>query len=153
MKKNYNKLVRDNIPDIIEQNGEKPVIEFLNNNDYKKELLNKLKEECNEVISAENQEELLNELADVYEVLNALAHIQNKSMDDVVKIAEQKKLKRGGFEKKIYLKKVVTKNTKIKISIFLVIINILIELYFFKYINAFLFLKFYFVVYYHLLMI
>ena len=153
MEKNYNKLVRDNIPDIIEQNGEKPVIEFLNNNDYKKELLNKLKEECNEVISAENQEELLNELADVYEVLNALAHIQNKSMDDVVKIAEQKKLKRGGFEKKIYLKKVVTKNTKIKISIFLVIINILIELYFFKYINAFLFLKFYFVVYYHLLMI
>ena len=109
MEKNYNKLVRDNIPDIIEQNGEKPVIEFLNNNDYKKELLNKLKEECNEVISAENQEELLNELADVYEVLNALAHIQNKSMGDVVKIAEQKKLKRGGFEKKIYLKKVVTK--------------------------------------------
>lgn len=108
MEKKYNKLVRNNIPNIIEQNGEKPIIEILSDKDYKEELLNKLQEECNEVISAENQEELLNELADVYEVLNALAYIQNKSMDDVVKIAEQKKLKRGGFEKRIFLRKVIT---------------------------------------------
>ena len=108
MEEKYNKLVRDNIPNIIKQNGEKPIIEILSDNDYELELLKKLQEECNEVISAENQEELLNELADVYEVLNALAYIQNKSMDDVVKIAEQKKLKRGGFEKRIFLRKVIT---------------------------------------------
>ena len=104
----YNKLVRDNIPKIIEQNGEKPIIKILSDKEYKKELLKKLQEECSEVITAENQEQLLEELADVYEVLNALACIQNKTMDDVVKIAEHKKIKRGGFEKKIYLKKVIT---------------------------------------------
>ena len=108
MEEIYNKLVRDNIAKIIEQNGEKPIIEILSDKEYKKELLKKLKEECNEVMMAENQEELLNELADVYEVLNALAYIQNKSMDDVVKIAEQKKLKIGGFEKRIFLRKVIT---------------------------------------------
>lgn len=109
MEEKYNKLVRDNIPKIIEQNGEKPIIKILSDKEYKKELLKKLQEECSEVITAENQDQLLEELADVYEVLNALARIQNKTMDDVVKIAEQKKLKRGGFEKKIYLKKVITK--------------------------------------------
>ena len=109
MVENYNKLVRDNIPRIIEQNGEKPIIEILSDNDYELELLKKLKEECSEVMTSKSSDELLEELADVYEVLNALARIQNKTMDDVVKIAEQKKLKRGGFEKKIYLKKVITK--------------------------------------------
>lgn len=108
MVENYNKIVRDNIPKIIEQNGEKPIIEILSDKEYEKELLKKLHEECSEVITAESQEQLLEELADVYEVLNALAYIQNKSMDDVVKIAEQKKLKRGGFEKRIFLRKVIT---------------------------------------------
>ena len=43
MEKIYNKLVRDNIPTIIEQDNEVPFTRILNDNDYKKELYKKLK--------------------------------------------------------------------------------------------------------------
>lgn len=42
MERVYNKLVRDNITNIILSNGEKPVIRVLNDIDYKKELEKKL---------------------------------------------------------------------------------------------------------------
>ena len=45
MEKIYNKLVRDNIPDIIKNNGEIPITKTLDQNDYKKELEIKLNEE------------------------------------------------------------------------------------------------------------
>ena len=38
MERIYNKLVRDRIPNIIEENGETPVIKILDENEYKKEL-------------------------------------------------------------------------------------------------------------------
>jgi len=46
----YKKLVRDNIPDIIKNNGEIPITRILSNGEYKFELEKKLLEECNEVI-------------------------------------------------------------------------------------------------------
>lgn len=50
----FNKLVRDNIINKITENGEIASYRVLNDIEYKKELLNKLKEECNEVIDAFN---------------------------------------------------------------------------------------------------
>jgi len=99
----YNKLVRDNIPDIIKSNGENPIIEILNDKLYKKELENKLLEECNEVINSTG-EDRIEELADLLEVMIAMANIENKTIDDVDKVRIKKKEKRGGFSKKIYLK-------------------------------------------------
>lgn len=101
----YNKLVRDNIPDIIKSNGENPIIEILNDKLYKKELENKLLEECNEVINSTG-EDRIEELADLLEVMIAMANIENKTIDDVDKVRIKKKEKRGGFSKKIYLKDV-----------------------------------------------
>ena len=45
MIKNYNKLVRDNIPDIIKNNGGEPIIRILDDSEYKSELEKKLYEE------------------------------------------------------------------------------------------------------------
>lgn len=101
----YNKLVRDNIPDIIESNGERPIIEILDDKNYKKELENKLLEECNEVINSSG-EDRIEELADLLEVMIAISNVENKTIDDVDKIRVKKKEKRGGFSKKIYLKDV-----------------------------------------------
>ena len=50
MEKIYNKLVRDKIPEIIENDGEKPIVRVLNDNEYKKELEKKLKEEYEEFL-------------------------------------------------------------------------------------------------------
>ena len=106
MDKIYNKLVRDKIPDIIKSNGENPVIKVLNEDEYKKELEKKLYEEYNEVISANGQDRL-EELADMLEVIAALAKIEGKTLEDVSLIAHQKVLKRGSFNNRIYLEKVI----------------------------------------------
>ena len=106
MDKIYNKLVRDKIPDIIKGNGEDPVIKVLNEDEYKKELEKKLYEEYNEVISASGQDRL-EELADMLEVIAALAKIEGKTLEDVSLIAHQKVLKRGSFNNRIYLEKVI----------------------------------------------
>ena len=55
MEKVYNKLVRDNIPNIIENDGIKVVTRILNNEEYKNELYKKLLEESNEVINSKKE--------------------------------------------------------------------------------------------------
>ena len=109
MERIFNKLVRDNIPDIIASNGEKSVTRILTDEEYEVALYKKLLEETNEVISSKSSGETLEELADVLEILMAIAKLNGKTLDDVLKIAAQKKLKRGGFEKRIFLEKTYKK--------------------------------------------
>ncbi len=106
MERVYNKLVRDKIPNIIEEKGETPVIKVLNENDYKKELEKKLYEEYKEVIEASGDERI-EELADMLEVIRALASLENKNLNDTIDIADKKNKKRGAFDEKIFLEKVI----------------------------------------------
>lgn len=106
MARTYNKLVRDRIPEIIEGNGEKPVIRILDETEYKTELETKLNEEYREVLGTTTSEDRIEELADMLEIISALATLEGKSLDDVVEVQKQKRLKRGGFEKRIFLEKV-----------------------------------------------
>ena len=52
MERTYNKLIRDNIPEIIISKREKPVTRILSDEEYKMALEDKLYEEYEEVISA-----------------------------------------------------------------------------------------------------
>lgn len=52
MERISNKLVRDNIPNIIKENGEVPITRILTDEEYKKELEKKLDEELQEVLEA-----------------------------------------------------------------------------------------------------
>lgn len=106
MARTYNKLVRDRIPEIIEGNGEKPVIRILDEVEYKTELETKLNEEYHEVLGTTTSEDRIEELADMVEIISALAVLEGKTLDDVVEVAKQKSLKRGGFEKRIFLERV-----------------------------------------------
>lgn len=105
----YNKLVRDKIPNIIEEKGETPVIKVLDENDYKKELEKKLYEEYQEVLEATGKDRL-EELADMLEIISSLAKLENSTLNNVIEIANKKVLKRGSFENKIFLEKVITKD-------------------------------------------
>lgn len=109
MERTYNKLVRDKIPDIIKENGEVPITRELDLQQYKLALEEKLKEECKEVIDACGQERV-EELADVLEILRALAKLENSTLENVIAVADQKSAKRGGFKKKIFLEKVIAKS-------------------------------------------
>ena len=48
--KNFNKLVRDKIPEIIRENGETPKVRILDDVEYERELNKKLQEEVNEYL-------------------------------------------------------------------------------------------------------
>lgn len=106
MERVYNKLVRDNIPSIIESNGEKPIVRILNDVEYKYELERKLYEEYQEVLEATGNDRV-EELADMLEIIKSLAKLEGKSLDDVIFFADRKNKKRGSFDKKIFLEKVV----------------------------------------------
>lgn len=109
MEQTFNKLVRDKIPDKIESNGEVAITRVLSDYEYKIELYKKLLEESNEVIRSKTKEELIEELADVYEILRALANLNDETMDKVIEEADKKRSKRGGFDNKIYLEKTMDK--------------------------------------------
>jgi len=102
----YNKLVRDNIPKIIEDSGQKCMVKKLDRVTYIKELKIKLKEEVSEYLESKNNEEAVEELADVLEIIHALAKIHDKDFDDVEAVRQDKKLKRGGFKEQLFLVKV-----------------------------------------------
>lgn len=102
----YNKLVRDNIPEIIVGNGGKPYTRVLDRDEYKRELEKKLNEEYQEVLGATTSEDRIEELADMIEIIEALAVLEDKNLEDVIKVQEQKREKRGGFNKKVFLEKV-----------------------------------------------
>ena len=106
MERTYNKLVRDNIPDIIISNNETPVTRVLNDEEYKKALEEKLREEYEEVISSDGCGRC-EELADMIEVIRSLAGIENRTLEDIIMLAEEKRAKRGGFDNRIYLEKVI----------------------------------------------
>lgn len=106
MERVYNKLVRDKIPEIIEEKGEIPIVKILEKEEYKKELERKLYEEYKEVLDAKSDDRI-EELADMLEIIRALANLENKELDDILEIANSKKEKRGAFEKKIFLLKVI----------------------------------------------
>lgn len=98
----HNKLVRDNIPEIILADGREVSTRILDDKEYRGELEKKLLEECREVLEAKT-EKRLEELGDVLEVMMALAKLDGYYLDDIVVAARQKREKRGGFEKKIFL--------------------------------------------------
>lgn len=99
----YNKLVRDRIPEIIENSGKKFTTKILDDDQYELELKKKLKEEMEEYQNTSNDNEALEELADLLELMHALAKVHGASMEEVEKIRQDKASKRGGFEEKIFL--------------------------------------------------
>ena len=105
MEKIFNKLVRDNIPAIIHKNGENAITRILSDEEYKLELERKLYEEYQEVLKTTNSKERIEELSDMLEIIISLANLENKTLDDVIEVAKVKRLKRGGFSKKIFLEK------------------------------------------------
>ena len=99
----YNKLVRDNIPDIIKKNGATPIVRILDDEEYFKELNRKLKEELNEYLDGNDIEEL----ADLYEVMLAILDYKKMSLMEFDIIRKMKVEQRGAFKNKIYLESVI----------------------------------------------
>ena len=102
MKHIYNKLIRDRIPEIIENDHKTCATRILNDEEYLKCLKSKLLEECHEAMNAEG-EDIKKEIADVLEVLEALENTLHIDYQEVLSIKQKKAHSNGAFDKKIYL--------------------------------------------------
>ena len=98
----YDKLIRDKIPEIIEQSGKKCIVEAMDNDTYIEYLDQKLNEELAEY----HQDKSIEELADLLEVIYAVAVARGCSVEDLERIRVEKAEKRGAFEKRLLLKSV-----------------------------------------------
>lgn len=97
----YNKLVRDKIIDIIEEDGKIAKYTILSDNEYRQELNKKLQEEVQEYIEDNNIEEL----ADIVEVVYGILNSMDVTIEEFEKVRIKKQKERGAFNKKIYLEK------------------------------------------------
>lgn len=95
----YNKLVRDKIPEIIASCGEKAHIRTLEAAEYALCLEKKLDEEVAEY----HESHALEELADILEVLFALAEAGGHSKTELMAACDAKREKRGGFSQRVFL--------------------------------------------------
>lgn len=97
------KLVRDAIPQIIEEKWESCVFRVASDEEYQRFILEKLVEESEEVKHSWTIEAMKQELADVLEVYDAVLTSYGLSHDEILRIKEEKKKKRGGFDRWIIL--------------------------------------------------
>ncbi len=96
------KLLRDRVPLLRQKNGIIIHQKQLDEKSFIAELKKKLLEEAEEVRIAQ-KDTVLEELADVLEVIHALLKIENYSWDQLEQARITKKEKRGGFDTQLYV--------------------------------------------------
>lgn len=101
----FKKVVRDKIPDSIAAKGELVTQIKIMGEELVEALKTKLIEEALEVVDAKSTSETIEELADVLEVIHALAHHLKISMKQIEDARKTKRQDRGGFnEGKVLVK-------------------------------------------------
>lgn len=102
----YEKLVRDKIPQIIEQSGKIAYYSKLSKEDLKLALKRKLCEEAVEFYQAETKEQQIEELADIFEVVFAILWSNHIMISEVAHKRFEKAEEKGSFKKGIHLHRV-----------------------------------------------
>jgi len=95
----YNKLIRDRIPEAVVATGKSCEVRVLDEQAFPEALRVKLQEELKEYLESSKVEEL----ADLLEVVYALAQLEGVSRDGLEAIRMKKADERGGFEKRLFL--------------------------------------------------
>ncbi len=102
MKMSYNKLVRDKIPQMIQESGRKQTSRVLNEDEYFHALVDKVVEEIEEFRSSGIEEEI----ADAYEALDCLVKLKGYEPMHIDYIRLIKREARGSFMDRILLEEV-----------------------------------------------
>lgn len=96
------KLIRDRLPAIMRAQGLAVFDRRLGDAEFVAALKDKLLEEAQEAHEAASPTELVDELADVIEVIHALASASGVSLDDIEARRQAKRAERGGFEARVF---------------------------------------------------
>ena len=97
------KLVRDKIPAIVKAEGRIREFNFLDESDYVKALISKVHEEVEEVANSYSYENLLEELADLQEVVDHLIIASDFTKAEVRKAQAKKRKAKGAFKRRYYM--------------------------------------------------
>ena len=98
----HQKLIRDRIPEFIRASGDEYETRVMDNSEFEKELKKKLVEEAKELFETPRKS-LLNELADVLELVKSIASHYKIKFQELEKYQVEKRKKRGGFKKRLFL--------------------------------------------------
>ena len=104
MRTTYGKLIRDRIPEILEAEGLRYEVARLDDEAFPAALLAKLLEEAGEAASAVDADGLARELADLYEVIDAVLEANGLDGDAVRALQARRRGERGGFERRLELR-------------------------------------------------
>lgn len=99
LKRTYNKLVRDRIPQLIRESGRNCSSRILNEDEYFDALLDKVVEEIEEYRLSGNEEEL----ADVFEVLDCLVQLKEYEPMHIDYLKLIRREARGSFKERVQL--------------------------------------------------
>ncbi|WP_235193484.1 nucleoside triphosphate pyrophosphohydrolase [Exiguobacterium sp. AB2] len=103
----HNKLVRDRVPEIIQASGKQVIVKQLNQAEHFEQARLKLYEKLKEYEDTNIDEECLEELADILELAYELGRMHGASFDEMNAIREEKRERKGGFEKGLFLEEVL----------------------------------------------
>lgn len=99
----YPKLVRDRIPEIIRENGGEAPFRTLTDDEFFEYLKKKVVEEAGELAASDTDSNLLEEIADVREILDTIQRLKGFTTEQVVQVQEEKRVKRGAFELRLLM--------------------------------------------------
>lgn len=102
MRKDYSKLIRDLVPKKLDNKGIKYGVHIADNEEYKRKLREKLIEEAEEILEAD-ENELLEEMADLAEVFEAILKAYGIPEEALTKARQEKNESRGAFNEKLIL--------------------------------------------------
>jgi predicted house-cleaning noncanonical NTP pyrophosphatase (MazG superfamily) len=104
MRISYDKLIRDRVPELMAAEGVRFEVVPLDPSEFRRALLAKLVEEAVEAGEASDRVALLREIADVFEVLDALLALEGASVDQARAVQRERRETRGGFAGRLVLK-------------------------------------------------
>lgn len=100
--KEHNKLIRDRVVQSIEKDGRIAITRKLDDQEYTDELRKKLLEEVKELLNAHG-DAIVEEMADVYEVLEHLLAVYQIKEEDLLIVKAKKAQIKGKFKKRLFL--------------------------------------------------
>jgi predicted house-cleaning noncanonical NTP pyrophosphatase (MazG superfamily) len=113
------KLVRDNVPDLIKKEYGKgyAYVTLPDDNTYREALTHNLLEEVRDLVDIlrtnhHKKNSLINEIVDIREILKAIIVLEHLDMDNILVHQKEKRDKKGGYKKRIFLKEVIERGEK-----------------------------------------
>jgi predicted house-cleaning noncanonical NTP pyrophosphatase (MazG superfamily) len=100
----YNKLIRDNIPDIIQSKREHcEVRRIIDVQEFQQELFKKIKEEATSLSMSRTKADFLEEYADLMTVLETVAELLDIKAEEIATVRSENLLRKGKYKHQLFL--------------------------------------------------